>query len=59
MNSKEKFMVIVLQYPEKDEETVSKTLSDLKKKVSELNLAYQGSDERIIKAVKNNLANVE
>ncbi len=59
MDDKTKFMVIVLQYPAKNEESVSKTLSDLKKKVSELNLAYQGSDERVIKAVKNNLANAE
>ena len=60
MNSK-KYMVIVIEYDPKNDTNAKKAVDELKKAriITDLNCYYEGSDERIVKAVKNNLANAE
>jgi hypothetical protein len=59
--NKKKFMVLVVQYDAKNQVAAEKAVDDLRTKTAftEVSCHYQGSDERIINAVKNNLANAE
>ena len=59
--SEKKFMVLVVEYDRKNEKMVEKAVKDLKAKegVNKVGCHYQGTDESIVKAVKNNLANAE
>lgn len=59
--SDKKFMVLVVEYDAKNEEAAEKAVEDLKTKktIKKVSCHYMGSDESIIKAVKNNLANAE
>lgn len=56
-----KFMVLVVKYDANNEKVAEKAVDDLRTKeaIKEVNCYYQGSDELVIKAVKNNLANAE
>jgi tRNA G37 N-methylase TrmD len=54
-------MVLIVEYDPKNETSTQKAVDDLKAKngVNNVCYAYQGSDERVVKAVKSNLANAE
>jgi tRNA G37 N-methylase TrmD len=54
-------MVLIVEYDPKNETPTQKAVDDLKAKmgVNNVSCPYEGSDERVIKAVKNNLANAE
>ena len=58
--SEKKFMVLVLEYDLKQERIAEKALDELRaKKAVKVSCHYQGSDERVVDAVKKNLANAE
>lgn len=57
MNGKTKYMVLILQYKEKDEENVDNLVESIAKpiktKYGEIRRVYQGSEKRIISALES------
>jgi len=63
MNEKIKYMVLIIQYKEKSEETVEKLVKNITEpintKYGEIRRVYQGSEERVISALESILSLVE